>query len=150
MKVQEIMRRIVHTVRAQATIEDASKQMLFENIGLLPVVEEAWKEASQPTGSVVERIGFLPVVEEDVMVGVLTTRDIVIRAIAQGKDPATTPVSEIMTHDFACCYEDNDVSEALAILGQRKVRRLFVLNRDDNLVGIISRGDILAAGSEAP
>lgn len=149
MKVQEIMRRIIHTVRADATIENASRQMLNENIGLLPVVEGALIEDSQLRGDVVEKIGFLPLVEEDVMVGVLTTRDIVIRAIAQGKDPRTMPVSDIMTHDFACCHEDNDISEALSILGQRKVRRLFVLNRDDKLVGIISRGDIWAAKSEA-
>lgn len=148
MKVQDIMRRIVHTVRSDATIEDASRQMLTENIGLLPVVEEALVEESQLREDVVEKIGFLPLVEEDVMVGVLTTRDIVIRAIAQGKDPRTTTVSDIMTHDFACCDEGNDFSEALAILGQRKVRRLFVLNRDGKLVGIISRGDIWAAQSE--
>ena len=149
MKVQEIMRRIVHTVRAEATIEDASRQMLNENIGLLPVVETALVEESQLRENVVGKIGFLPVVEEDVMVGVLTTRDIVIRAIAQGKDPRTAPVSEIMTHNFACCYEDNDISEALAIIGQRKVRRLFVLNSDKKLVGIISRGDIWSAKLDA-
>lgn len=82
MKVQEIMKRIIHTVRAEATIENASRQMLNENIGLLPVVEEALIEESRLRGNVVEKIGFLPLVEEDVMVGVLTTRDIVIRAIA--------------------------------------------------------------------
>lgn len=145
MQVKEIMKRLVHTIRAGATLEEASRHMRNENIGLLPVVEEALVEETHLKRDVVEKIGFLPAVEEDVLVGALTTRDIVARAIASGMDPKTTPVSEVMTHDFACCYEDDDISEAAAVMKKRKVRRVFVLNRQEHVAGILSLGDISAA-----
>lgn len=145
MKVREIMRRIVHTVRAEDDLETASRHMASEKVGLLPVVEVALVEESRLRKDVIENLGFLPVVEEDVLVGVITTRDIVVRSIAQGKAPAETPVSEIMTLDFACCQEDDDIDDALAEMERCKVRRLFALNEEKRVVGIISRHDIWAA-----
>ncbi len=150
MLVRDVMRRIVRTIQADASLESAAKQMLHENVGLLPVVEEALIEDSRLHRDVVEKIGFLPLVEEDVLVGVITTRDIVVRAIARGRDPQTTPVADIMTHNFACCHEDDDIAEALGVIRQSKVRRLFVMNREDKVVGIISRGDIWAAVNGDP
>ena len=145
MQVSEIMARLVHTIRAEATVEQASCHMRDENIGFLPVVEDALVEMAHIKQGLVEKIGFLPMVEEAVLVGVLTDRDIVVRAVASGKDPRTTPVSAIMTQDFACCHEDDDISEAAAVMEQRKVRRVFALNRQEQVVGILSRGDISAA-----
>ena len=116
--------------------------MASENVSLLPVVEVALVEESHLRKDVIENLGFLPMVEEEVLVGVITTRDIVVRSIAQGKNPAETSVSAIMSQDFSCCQEDDDIEDALAIMDQRKVRRLFVLNREKHVVGIISRHDI--------
>jgi len=144
MQVSEIMKRLVHTVRAAATVEHASRLMRDEEIGFLPVVEQAMVQETYLRRDVVEEIGFQPVVDEDVLVGVLTDRDLVVRGIASEKDPKTTPVSEIMTRNFSCCYEDDDISEAAAIMERKKVRRLFALNHEQHIVGVLSIDDISA------
>jgi CBS domain-containing protein len=145
MQVSEIMKRLVHTVPAGATVEHASRLMRDEEIGFLPVVEEAMVRETHLRRDVVEEIGFQPVVNEDILVGVLTDRDLVVRGVAAEKDPKTTLVSEIMTQSFACCYEDDDISEAAAIMEREKVRRLFALNREQRIVGVLSVDDISAA-----
>ena len=145
MRVRETMTRLVHTIRAEATLEQASCHMRDENIGFLPVVEESGLVEMHTNEDIVEKIGFLPAVEEAVLVGVLTDRDIVVRAIASGKDPRTTPVSEIMTQHFAICYEEDDIAEAAVVMQEKKVRRLFVLNRGGHTVGVVSLDDISAA-----
>ena len=142
MKVAEIMGRIVHTVRSEENLEIASRHMASLQVSLLPVVEIALVEESHLRKDVIENLGFLPMVEEEVLVGVITSRDIVVRAIAQGKNPAETPVSAIMSQDFSCCQEDDDIDDALAIMEESEVRRLFVLNREKHVVGIISRHSI--------
>ncbi len=144
MQVREIMARLVHTIRAEASLEQASCHMRDENIGFLPVVEEGGLVKMHTSRDIIENIGFLPAVEEAALVGVLTDRDIVVRAIASRKDPRTTPVSEIMTQRFAVCYEDDDISEAAAVMEQKRVRRLFVLNREGHTVGVLSLDDISA------
>jgi CBS domain-containing protein len=95
---------------------------------------------------VLEKIRFAPVVEEEVVVGVLADRDIVVRAIASGMDPKTTPVSGIMNHDFTFCHEDDGVSRAAAAMEQKKVRRLFVLDNEEHVTGALSLDDISAVG----
>ncbi len=145
LKVKEVMRRIVHTIRAEDTLAAASKHIANENISLLPVVERAPVEESHLTDEAIKNVGFLPVTEEDVLVGVITTRDIVVRAIASGRDPKKTPVSDVMTKQFACCQETDDVTEALAIMERRKVRRIFTLDSQGRVAGLVSRHDIWAA-----
>ena len=145
VKVNEIMRRIVHTIRIEDTLDIASKHLANENISLLPVVDREPVEEYHLTKEALENIGFLPLIEEDVLVGVITTRDIVVRAIANGKDPRTTPVAEIMTTDFACCNENDDIADALSMMERRKVRRLFALDSQKRVAGIVSRHDIFAA-----
>jgi CBS domain-containing protein len=150
MKVSEIMRRIVHTVRTGDSLASASKHMASENVSLLPVVENAPVEESHLSKEVIENLGFLPMIEEEVLVGVITTRDIVVRSVAQGKNPADTPVSAIMSQDFSCCQEQDDIEDALAAMERDKVRRLFVLNREKHLVGIVSRHDIWGVRDHSP
>jgi CBS domain-containing protein len=145
MRVNEIMKRIVHTIQSGDTLQSAARHMFNDNVSLLPVVEEALVGKSRLREDLVASLGFLPVVEENVLVGVITTRDIVVRGIAQGRNPENTMVSEIMTQDLACCDEHDDVSTALEIMERRKVRRLFALNREQQIVGLISRHDIWAA-----
>lgn len=144
MRVREIMTQLVHTIRAEATLEQASRQLRDQNIGCAPVVEEALVKETHLKRDVLNKIGFTPVVEEDVVVGVLTDRDIVVRGIASGKDPKSTPVSEAMNHDFTCCHADDDISQAAAAMEEKKVRRLFVLDRDEHVMGVLSLHDVAA------
>ena len=87
-------------------------------------------------------IGFVPVCDGDRLVGIVTDRDIAIRAVADGK-PASTMAADVMTPGVECCYADEDVEQAARIMADRQVRRLVVLDRADNrIVGVISLGDL--------
>ena len=85
--------------------------------------------------------GALPVADKDSLVGMITDRDIAIRAVAAGKGPKTL-VKEIMSAEVLYCYEDQTLEEVAANLGNVKVRRLPVMNREKRLVGILSLGDM--------
>jgi CBS domain-containing protein len=87
-------------------------------------------------------VGPLPVCTGDKLVGMLTDRDITVRATAEGRDPKTTRVSEVMTPDVLYAFEDQDISEAARLMADHQIRRLVVLNRDKHLVGIVSLGDL--------
>jgi len=95
-------------------------------------------------------VGFLPVCKNQRVMGVLTDRDVVIRAVAENLDPKNTRVSEVMSGDIFYCFADQDIEEVAEIMATGRVRRLPVLNRDKHLVGIISLGDLAVryAGSE--
>jgi CBS domain-containing protein len=86
--------------------------------------------------------GVMPVGENDRLVGMLTDRDITLRGTADGKDPNTTPVREVMTSDVIYCFEDEDIGAAARKMEEHQIRRLIVLNRDKRLVGIASLGDL--------
>ena len=86
--------------------------------------------------------GVMPVGENDRLAGMLTDRDITVRATAEGKDPNSTPVREAMTRDVVYCFEDDDIREAAKKMEEHQIRRLIVLNRDKRLVGIVSLGDL--------
>jgi CBS domain-containing protein len=85
--------------------------------------------------------GALPVGENDRLVGMITDRDIAIRAVAAGKGP-DTPVREIMSKEVSYCFENDDVEEVAQNMADAKLRRLPVLNRDKRLIGIVSLGDL--------
>ena len=87
-------------------------------------------------------VGMLPVCDNDRLVGTITDRDIVIRAIAGGSDPATTTVAKAMTPEMVYCFEDEDIVEAALLMERKQVRRLPVINRNKCLVGIVSLGDL--------
>jgi CBS domain-containing protein len=87
-------------------------------------------------------VGPLPVCDHDRLAGMLTDRDIVVRAVAEGRDPGSTRVRDVMTPEVVYCFEDQDVQEAARLMEQKQVRRLLVLNRDKRLVGIVSLGDL--------
>jgi CBS domain-containing protein len=86
--------------------------------------------------------GVMPVGQNDRLVGMLTDRDITIRATAAGKDPNQTRVEEVMTPDVVYCFEDDDLRDAARKMEEHQLRRLIVLNRDKRLVGILSLGDL--------
>lgn len=86
--------------------------------------------------------GILPVAENDRLVGMLSDRDITVRAVAEGKDPKQALVRDYMTKNVYYCYEDETDEEVMKSLGNLQVRRLPVLNRQKRLVGILSLGDL--------
>jgi len=86
--------------------------------------------------------GVMPVGDNDRLVGMITDRDIAIRAVAEGKGP-DTPVREVMsTEKVLYCYDDEDLAQVAQNMGDQQVRRLPVVNRDKRLVGIVSLGDV--------
>jgi CBS domain-containing protein len=85
--------------------------------------------------------GSLPVQQDDRLVGMITDRDIAVRAVAQGKSPDTL-VREVMSDEVLYCFEDQEIGDVARNMGDVKVRRLPVVNRDKRLVGIISIGDL--------
>jgi CBS domain-containing protein len=94
-------------------------------------------------------IGPLPVCEGDRLLGMLTDRDITVRATAEGLDPESTPVRSVMTPEVVCCFEGDDVRQAADIMQRAQLRRLLVVDRDGRLAGIVSLGDIaLQTGDE--
>jgi CBS domain-containing protein len=93
-------------------------------------------------------IGFLPVCEEDRIVGTVTDRDITIRSVAQGRDPRLAPVSEIMTQTVFHCYDDDDIESVAGSMRDSEVRRMLILDHDENLVGVVSLGDISKISGE--
>src|SRR5947209_18335386 len=93
--------------------------------------------------------GVLPVADKDSLVGIITDRDIAIRAIAAGRGPRT-PVREVMSSEVLYCFEDQDLDEVCDNISDIKVRRLPVMNREKRLVGILSLGDMAVANGPEP
>jgi CBS domain-containing protein len=73
----------------------------------------------------------------------VTDRDIIVRAIAEGRDPRATEVRDVMTSEIVCCREDDDVRHAAKLMQDSQLRRLLVVNEEGRLVGIVSLGDIV-------
>ncbi|MEP0709051.1 MAG: CBS domain-containing protein [Parvibaculum sp.] len=91
--------------------------------------------------------GALPVGEDDKLVGMITDRDIAIRAIAEGKGP-DTKVRDVMTPDVKYCFDDQEIDEVQKNMGENRVRRMAVINHDKRLVGILSFADIVLSGAK--
>ena len=87
-------------------------------------------------------VGILPVCDGKTLKGVLTDRDIAVRAVPSGKQPADIKVSEIMSSNVFWCYEDQSVGEALQQMGDVQIRRIPVVNHSMEIVGIVSLGDL--------
>jgi CBS domain-containing protein len=118
MKVAECMSRDVQTVTADQPIQEAAQFMLRADAGSMPVCEG------------------------DRLIGMVTDRDITVRAVAEGRGP-DTPVREAMTGEVLCCYEDEEIEEVAMKMSDAQVRRFPVLSRDGGrLVGIVSLGDL--------
>jgi CBS domain-containing protein len=88
-----------------------------------------------------EDVGFLPVGANDRLVGMITDRDITVRAVAQGRDPGRTMVRDVMTDRVLYCFDDEEADAAAENMSRLRVRRLPVINRDKRLVGV-SLGDL--------
>ena len=126
MKVAELMTADVEIIRPDDTLQTAARMMADIEAGILPVGEN------------------------DRLVGMITDRDITVRAVAEGRDPDKTVVRDAMSSGIRFCFEDEASEEVARKMGAWQVRRLPVLNRDKRLVGIISLGDLVIGGSEEP
>jgi CBS domain-containing protein len=92
--------------------------------------------------------GSLPVCDHDRLAGMITDRDITVRAVADGRDPRTATVRDAMSEGINYCFEDDDVADAARLMRQKQIRRLVVLNHDKRLVGIVSLGDLAVETSD--
>jgi CBS domain-containing protein len=92
-------------------------------------------------------VGALPVGENDRLVGMVTDRDIVCRAIADGRNLETTTARDVMSKGIFFCRTDEELDEAVHLMEKKKVRRLPVINQDKRMVGMLSLGDISHTGS---
>jgi CBS domain-containing protein len=118
MKVAECMSPDVETVTPEQPIREAAQFMLRADTGVLPVLDS------------------------DNLIGMITDRDIAVRAVAEGRGP-DTPVRDVMTDDALFVYDDQDVEDAAVMMSDAQVRRLAVKSREnDTLVGVISLADI--------
>ena len=86
-------------------------------------------------------IGAVPLVEGERLVGIVTDRDIVVRAVAKGKDPKGMPASEVSSSELVTVHPDDDLSDALELMAKHQVRRIAV-TADDRLVGLVSQADV--------
>jgi CBS domain-containing protein len=93
-------------------------------------------------------VGAIPVCDGDRLVGMVTDRDIVLRAVAQGCASDSTPLSQVMSEHVRWCYEDDTVEDVAAKMRQTQIRRLPVVDREQHLVGIVSLGDLAAKGED--
>lgn len=118
MRAKEVMTPGVEVIDSGSTLHEAAAKMKARDIGPLPVCDNGR------------------------LVGVLTDRDITVRATAEGEDPTVIRVRDVMTPEVVYCFEDDLVSEAARVMQEKQVRRLVVLDRDRRLVGIVSLGDL--------
>ena len=95
-----------------------------------------------------EDIGSLPVLDGEELAGMVTDRDIVIRAIAKGKDPRGMPVREVASREPVTVYAEDDLSNALKKMASEQVRRLPVVDDDNRLVGVLSQADVAIEAKE--
>ena len=123
--VRDFMTANPETVSEKDSIRDAARIMKSEDTGVVPVVDG-------------RRI-----------IGLITDRDIVVRGIADGKDIANTRVNELMTKSVRTVREDADVNEVLQLMRGADIRRVPVVNSTDELVGIVSMGDISTDTNQA-
>lgn len=92
--------------------------------------------------------GVVPVVDGKRIIGLITDRDIVVRGIAEGRDVSSVKVNEIMTKSIRSVKEDTPLNEVLDLMGSAEIRRLPVVNGDNELIGIVSLGDIATNSSQ--
>ena len=92
--------------------------------------------------------GVVPVVDGKKIIGLVTDRDIVVRCIAEGKNPLEAKVNDVMTKSVRKVKEDATINEVLTMMSSAEIRRLPVVDRNDDLVGIVSIGDIAMEGKQ--
>ena len=124
MQVKQIMTRGVEMIDGDATIMEAAMKMSSLDVGALPVTKK------------------------DKIIGVLTDRDITIRAVAKGWDPQQIQVSKIMTSEVCCCSENETLDEAAHMMEEKQLHRLIVLDAQNKPVGILALADLAVKNTD--
>jgi CBS domain-containing protein len=119
MRLSSIMTGSVQSVAPGATLAEAARKMASQDIGSLPVCSG-----------------------RSAVVGIITDRDITVRAIARGLDPNRTSVQDVMTREVLSCRADSDAEEACRLMERNHVRRIVVTDGDDAPIGVVSLGDL--------
>ena len=118
MHVSQVMSTTIHSIGPDSTLAEAARLMADHDIGILPVVT-----SKEP-------------------LGMLTDRDIVVRAVAEGRDPSQTQVRDVMTLGVATVADYQNAEDAARLMSEQQVRRVLVVDRDNCCVGIVSLGDL--------
>jgi len=122
MKAHEIMSPNPTSVTPDTSLVDAARLMKDENIGVIPVVDS---------------------LDSRRLIGVVTDRDIAVRAVAEGRDGSTTSVGHIMTSDVRTSGPNDSVNDVMALMGREQIRRVPIVDERGALVGIIAQADIV-------
>ncbi len=117
--IQEVMTRDVQTISTQDSVQRAAQLMDELNVGAIPVVDDGR------------------------LVGMITDRDITVRSVAVGQDPASTRVNDVMSTDVRTCTADQGVEDVLAQMADVQIRRVPVVDGNGQVIGIVSLGDVV-------
>ena len=123
MSIRDVMTSEVKACEPTATVAEAAKVMAQEDVGPVPIVEDGR------------------------LTGIVTDRDIVVKAVAEGKDMNATTVREIASRDLITVSPDDDLNDALNLMAENQVRRLPVVD-GDRLVGIVAQADVARTGRD--
>ena len=123
-QIRDVMTSNPRTIAPSTTAQEAARLMRDEDVGPIPIVDN---------GSVV---------------GILTDRDIVLRVVAEGKDPAATPAGDVASRDLVTVDPDQTLDEALRLIAKHQIRRLPVCEEDGKLVGIVAQADVALEGED--
>ena len=124
MQIKDVMSRDVVLTHPDAALIEAARKMREQDVGMLPIGEDKR------------------------LIGTITDRDIIVRAVADGIDPREGTVRQAMSKGLVYCYDDQPLEEASALMSQHQVRRLPVIGRDRRLVGIVALGDLARSGED--
>jgi CBS domain-containing protein len=124
IKIEDLMSRLVEVVPPEMSVREVAGLMNDRNIGVYPVCEEKS------------------------LLGMVTDRDLALRVLAEGRDPETTRVEEIMSTDVASCAPGDRIDEVLALMASRKVRRIPVVSPNGHLVGLVTLGKVAETDCE--
>lgn len=124
MKVQEIMSTKVETIKPTSSLRATARTLSNLNVGALPVVDDGK------------------------LVGIITDRDVSVYAIAIGREPQSTDVEVVMTKEVFTCDENQKLTEAAEIMEQHNIRRLVVVNSNNDVVGILTVDDLAQVSHE--
>lgn len=123
MKISDVMSRGVTVARPDDSLQSVAQRMASEDVGAIPVCDGTRLQ------------------------GMITDRDITIRAVAQGRDSSTS-IAEVMTTDIEYCFEDDDLEDVADKMADSQIRRIPVVDRDRNLVGIVALADLAREGKD--
>jgi CBS domain-containing protein len=127
MEVKDVMTHPVETAFADTNLYELAHAMRSNKIGAIPIRDTAWH-----------------------VVGMVTDRDLVLRGIADGRDPQTTKAEEVMSKNVISCFEDDPLFECMLLMETHGIRRIPVLNSEQQVVGIVSLDDLAVhAGDSA-